>query len=572
MEAATEFLKKASKELGLRSLAAGLDKAVSKPTQYYLYGRDWQIVSQHVIPSTFTWAWMHASTKASTFNNYGEPIPLADVFTEIEARFPGVWTGDFREGARGPTFWDPHGGHKSIDSAVVRENGMQVFNMEKGFYSWSEILGHKFVSSYQQAQIGGAIANFYYDGVNYWEKLDGNYYARKRSDIEIRLKVDHGLSSKTPRGVRFSEIEEALNTIISLKTVDAAAPIVFNKDQVVSFHGKKYLNTSRCRVMEPVDDPQEWAVNFPFVASVLEGIYQKEQLEYWLAWAHRFYKGAYEGKVEAGHAIFTVGDPGLGKTFINSGILGPLFGGEIACGNFLMGETAFASTLFEKGVWTVDDRVPASNSVKHQHYTSTIKSMVANGSFTVEEKFRKAAYLPWMGRLSVTANFTQEDIKMIPELNDSLKDKIMVFYAHPHKVDFGTRQENQAVCEKELPYFARYLLDLKVPAKLLGSNRFGIQSFINSTVEEFALNNGGHAYFLELLDIFVDNHFSGLGNEEWVGTATGLMKELATLDGASSFLKGVDAQRIGRSLSHYHQKGVDWLKRNSKTWTIKPSP
>ncbi|MEL0119931.1 MAG: hypothetical protein VXB01_13415, partial [Opitutae bacterium] len=143
MEAATEFLKKASKELGLRSLAAGLDKAVSKPTQYYLYGRDWQIVSQHVIPSTFTWAWMHASTKASTFNNYGEPIPLADVFTEIEARFPGVWTGDFREGARGPTFWDPHGGHKSIDSAVVRENGMQVFNMEKGFYSWSEILGHK---------------------------------------------------------------------------------------------------------------------------------------------------------------------------------------------------------------------------------------------------------------------------------------------------------------------------------------------------------------------------------------------------------------------------------------------
>tara|TARA_Y100000593_G_scaffold85341_1_gene162246 strand:- start:883 stop:2994 length:2112 start_codon:yes stop_codon:yes gene_type:complete len=568
-KAATEFLKRASKELGLASLAAGLDKAVTKPTQYYLYGRDWQSVSQYVIPNTVTYAWMHAATKSATFADYGEPIPLKDIYEELEARWPGAWPGEFKEGARGPTFWDPHGGHRSVDSALVRENGMQVFNMEKGFYSWGEIFGHKFVSAYQQAQIGSAISNFFYDGRNFYEKIGNDYFQRTRRDVEIRLKVGHGLRSVTPRGATYSELEEALSTIITQKLVDAAVPVVFNKNQVVSYHGKKYLNTSRVRVMQPADEAQEWEVNFPFVAKLLMGVYGQKQLEYWLAWASRFYKGAYSGRPEAGHALFTIGDPGVGKTFINSGILGPLFGGEVACGPFLMGETNFNSSLFERGIWTIDDRVPASDSKKYQHYTSTIKSIVANASFTVDEKYQKAAYIPWTGRLSVTANYTQEDIRMIPELNESVKDKVMVFRGYSHDVTFGSRQENYETCQRELPYFARYLLDLDIPDELKGSNRFGVESYINRQVEAYTLNNGPHAYFLELLEIFEDDYFTGpLGENQWTGSATEFMKQLSCLDGANNFLKGVDAQRMGRSFNHYHQKGVDWLKRGNKKWTI----
>lgn len=569
MKAAKSFLTRASKELELAKLGRGLDKAVTRPEQYYLYGRDWQTVAAHTIPNAITWAWMHGAVKSETFADYGEPIPLKDVAEEVEARWPGVWKTDFKEGARGPTFWDEHGGHKSVDSAIVRENGMQVFNMEKGFYSWGEIFGHKFVSLYQQAQIGGAITAFYFDGQNYWEKVNDVYHPRKRHDVEVRLKVAHGLTARTPRGATHSEVEEALSTIMTHKVVDAAIPVVFNKNTVVDFHGKRYLNLSRCSVAPPAVDPQEWAVNFPFIAEVLEGLYRKEQLEYWLSWVSRFYRGAHAGRPEAGHAVFTVGDTGVGKTFVNSSILGPLFGGHIACGGFLMGETNFNSALFEYGVWTVDDRVPASNAVKYQHYTSTIKSLVANGAFTVEEKFRKSGYIPWTGRLSVTANFTQEDIRMIPELNVSLRDKVMVFRAHRHNVNFGTREENFNTCMRELPYFARYLMDLKIPDHLQGSSRFGVKSYINVELEDYLLNNSAHAYVWEIIEIFKESYFTSHGAQEWRGTATEFIKELGEYPGANHFLKGVDSIRLGRSLNHYLSKGVPWLDKNTKVWIIK---
>ena len=47
---AKQFLKEASKGLGLIKIMRGLDtKAVETPEQYYLYGRDWQVVSNHTI-------------------------------------------------------------------------------------------------------------------------------------------------------------------------------------------------------------------------------------------------------------------------------------------------------------------------------------------------------------------------------------------------------------------------------------------------------------------------------------------------------------------------------------------
>ena len=570
---ASQFLREANKALGLKQLLRGWDEACSeKPEQYYLYGRDWQNVSNHTIPSAVCHAWMHSATNSNTFKEYGTKIPLAEVFTEVEKQFPQHgWVGEFKEGSRGSTFFDPHGGHRSANSAIVRETGMQVFNMEKGFYSWAEVLGQAFVKKYQTSRVGNAVKDFFYDGKNYYEKLSNEeYFARNRKDVEVVLKARHGLSTKVARGASSSEVDDAFNTILNNKIVHGAMPFVYDKRQVINFQGKRYLNTATRRVCRPAEDPQAWCDNFPFIGSLLEGLLGAQQLPYWLAWASRFYKACHTGRPNQGHAVFLIGDTGLGKTLINENILDVVFNGTAACGRFLMGEdNGFNAHLFEFGLWTCDDRVPASDRKKHQHYTSTVKSIVANGVFNVEQKYMKTGQIVWNGRLCVTANYTTEDIRMIPELNISMRDKILLFKAKNHCVQFSDRKTNRELCEKEAPFFSRYLLDYTPPPEVKINARFGFDGYIDKTLENFSLDNSPHAYILEIVELFNDRFFSKDGVPQWEGTGTALLQELGTLEGSNQFLKGVDAQRLGFSLTHYMNKGVDWLDKKGRKWVLK---
>lgn len=572
-KSASQFLKEANKAMNMRQLMRGWDEAcANKPEQYYLYGRDWQTVSNHTIPSAVTHAWMHRATNSDSFKEYGTKIPLDIVFEEVQKKFPQHgWQGEFKDGSRGSTFFDPHGGHKSVNSAIVRDTGMQVFNMEKGFYSWAEILGTGFVKSFQTTRIGASVKDFFYDGKNYFHKLsNGEYVNRSRKDVEVLLKTKHKLSSKTPRGAVSSEVEDAYHTILTEKLVHGAMPFVYDKRQIVPFQGKRYLNVSNRKLCEPATDPQPWCDNFPFMGELLSGVLGDKQLPYWLAWASRFYKSCYDGSPNQGHAVFLIGDTGLGKTLINENILDCLFGGIGACGRFLMGEdNGFNSHLFEFGVWTCDDRVPASDRKKHQHYTSTIKSIVANGVFNIEEKFMKTGQLVWNGRLCVTANHTTEDIRMIPELNLSMRDKVLLFKGQKHGIVFGERKENRKKCEREAPFLARYLMDYKLPPEIKPSNRFGFESYIDKSLEEFALDNGPHSYLLELVEIFNDKMFSKQGVPEWLGSASSFLQEMGTMDGSNQFLKGVDAMRLGYSFTHYNNKGVDWLEKRGRKWALK---
>jgi hypothetical protein len=570
MKAAKAFLTRASKELGLSKLARGLDKTVAQPERYYRYGKDWKVVANHVIPRDTVWSWAMGSVKQDTFASYGAKLPLAAVQEEVEKRWPGAWQGPFEEGSRGPTFFDPHGGHASTDSAIIRENGVQVFNMEKGFYSWSEILGHKFVKQFLQKQLGHVIANYYYDGKSYWEKSDTGFMQLDKQDMAMRLRTKHSLSSKVPKGSFCSEIDEVMVAVMDNKCVDAAVPFIYNPKTVVDFNGGKFLNLSKVKVFPPDKNPQQWAVNFPFIASLLEGVYRKKQLPYLLAWASRFYKGAYGGKPAPGHAIFTIGAPGSGKTFINTGIFSPLFGGQAPCGSFLMGETKYTSSLFEKGLWTVDDNDPASTSAKYRRYTSIVKALVANAVFEVEEKFRKAGRICWLGRLCVTANLTEEDIRMIPELDTHTRDKVMVFKGHSHTVKFGTFEENEETVLKELPFFARWLLDHQPDPKIVGSHRFGVKEFIHPEVEEFLLNNSRHAYLLEVIEFFKSQYFTDeSGPTEWKGTSAKFLQLVSNWTELNKALEGRRDQDIGFSLGYFHRKGVPWLSKNSRNWIIK---
>ena len=576
MASAKEFLAKASSEIGFGRLCSGIDLPAAKdPAKYYCYGQKWQRVGDHRIPKEVASLWMFQATSSKTFKDRGIPIPLDRVWIELKKKFPGLqWpTGEFREGSRGPTFWEPNAGHKSINSAVVRDTGMQCFNSaESGFFTWGQILGNQFVQDFQAGRIGEAVANMHYDGKKFWERLDnGRTVPRTREDVRVRFVGKHHLSRAVPRGATASEVDLAINTILETKLVAGGVPFIFDKRVVVPFMGERYVNTSIRKPTKAAKDPVRWGEEFPFITSLLEGMLGPKQLPYWLSWVSRFYKSAVSGEPSPGHAVFLIGVPGCGKTFINENVLDILFGGHSACGDFLMGQDGgFNQRHFDYGIWTCDDRVPASDARKFQHYTSTVKSIVANSVFTSNEKYLRAGQLRWNGRLSVTANFSHEDARMIPELNESMRDKIMVFRALNHKVKFDDKKTNRLVCRREVPHLARYLLDYETPEELR-STRFGVKGYVDSEVEDLCLAQGRHNYFLELMDLFKDEYFSkdDPSRTEWEGNATELLAKCANLPGANVILKDVTPTRMGLSLSHYASKNVPWLEKRHRRYAIK---
>lgn len=158
---------------------------------------------------------------------------------------------------------------------------------------------------------------------------------------------------------------------------------------------------------------------------------------------------------------------------------------------------------------------------------------------------------------------------MIPELDTDMQDKVMVFRAEKHNVQFKSDDENEKTVAEEAPYFARWLLDHATPASLASTARFGVKPYIHPELEKFVINNSVHAYVLDLLQIFRNDHFSkGHGKQDWRGTTTMFLKEVSQYPGASLFLKGVTAQKLGFGFRYYISKGVDGLSAYSRGWII----
>ena len=65
----------------------------------------------------------------------------------------------------------------------------------------------------------------------------------------------------------------------------------------------------------------------------------------------------------------------------------------------------------------------------------------------------------------------------LPDLDDSILDKLMLFKLGDWEPDFSMAEGVEARIERELPFFLRRLLAYKVPENIQGDPRFGSKCF-----------------------------------------------------------------------------------------------
>lgn len=566
------FLRRLEKELKLAKLLPGFDKeAFHKVAITYECGHDWRELGGSPIPSTTLAAWLFEAGKAGRWSGGEITVPISRVADEVEKKWPGRWQGEFAEGSRGLRFWDLTADNGT--ACVVREGGMQCFTGDKGFLTWREILGHRFVEEFQESRIAQATGDLFFDGRHYWRKVGKFWQMHSKEDTALHFKAAAALRADKERSETASEVEMALYHVQTHGRVNVALPLVHQPPGVIFRQNERILNTSCCEVVHPAPTGGTWGEGFGFIASYLDGFFtSRPQLDHFLSWLKRFYESAYNRDLRKGQALFIAGPPNTGKTLLSTGLICDLLGGGMDASEFLLGRTSFNSSLYSAPVWTVDDSTPGADAKVHASFSANVKRLVANENFEFLAKFRDAQRVRWVGRIIVTLNDDAESMRILPDADTSILDKAMLFRASDRKFPFPPRADY--LIRAELPAFARWLLDgWVIPEELVGEERYGVKSYHDEGLLGEARRNGRSGEFVELLSAFRESYFSTVSDEFWEGTSTALIQLMSVDESLSKIIRAqnLTATGVGRELSKLQSRGYSVKPRTlngTKRWRI----
>ena len=552
-----------ARELKLKDLLPGFDVgAWDNPHTPFELGTDWKRPHGPThLPHELVLTALHDASARAKFVNEGPLIPMEAVAAEVEQRFPGRWKGAFLEGARGVRFWDEKADNPT--GCTLRATGVQAWTGESRFLTWAEVLGAEFLRRHRVNRIGGAISGTYYDGRDYWQRDEGGTWRGfSGQQLGRRLAVMQSLSTESRKGTP-SEVAQAVTAIENLHAVDGAFPCLFVPSEVVRDGNQQYLNISRVRVVEATPGPTAWGEGFPWIAKYLDGIFDETQLAVFLSWVAHFYNSARSGRPRKGHALFIAGSVSAGKTFLSQRIVGGLLGGSEEATSYMLGNTAFNEQLFLQPVWTVDDAVANADPRRHAQYSQMVKKFVANPRQEFHPKFKKAVSFRFNGRLIVTMNNDATSLKMLPEIEHSILDKLVILRAGKTTTSFVGAEETAA---QELSAFGSFISGWKIPDWLLTradeTTRFGHDSWHHPDLIDTANDSSPAAGLVELLEIWRPIYFRATRATEWIGTATLLMAELSNTDTVATLLNRVVSNRnaLGSHLQALERRGISWIR------------
>jgi len=574
-DVAKRFLKAASKYLHAKSLLPALDEqAFENVNLYYDVGHSWQEAGGTPIPWSDACGWLVKVSEKAKWT--GEAIPMQVLADAVAEKFPGRWQGEFVEGARGCRFWDPTGDNPT--AAIVRPTGMQCFTGMDPFVSWGSIFGQGFVEKVSARKLGEALDGIYYDNMNYWARSpSGKWESHSVQEMSRHLKVRNGLSADRIDGKTFSEVDEALVLISENCRVSGAAPFIFQPSGPIDFMGERILNTCNTKVLQAAEEAGEWGQNFPWLGNFLKELFDAEQLDFLLAWLQRFYCSAKDGRLLQGQAVFLAGDTGRGKTFFSNRIVGALVGGHADASQYLMGKTAFNKDLFHKPFWTVDDALPGDNNQDHKAFGTMIKRVTANNMFEFHAKFKDSCQVSWSGRVMVTGNLDADSLRIIPDLDTSILDKLLLFKAAPRVSHFPEKHVLEATVRQELPHFAAWLCAWNPPEYVIDKDpRYGVARYHHEFLKQAAGESQDASTVREVLQSFVKDYKHG----DFEGTSVELMQILLIDEGTRMLLGGSGSNRarwMSIQLGKLEAKGDGFVttvayRNRNKVWKIRKNP
>jgi hypothetical protein len=351
---------------------------------------------------------------------------------------------------------------------------------------------------------------------------DGGWLSLTEAQMARHLRAA-GYRNKPDRGESVSPVEAALNWMQLHACVDYAGPLSGYRAGKHQMQGRPILVTSSPQLVQPAAG--NWLNIEHLLKSLLE---QREhpQVDTFLGWTHVFLVSLYDQKARPGQAVVFAGQRDCGKSLLQN-LITQIFGGRCAKPfQAAMGQTQFNADLFAAEHLMIEDEAASTDLRARRTVGAFIKGVAANETQRLHAKNRDALILEPAWRLTASVNDEPENLVVLPPLDESLQDKIILFKCSPPAKPFndGTpdgRREYMALLRAELPAFVHYLLSWKIP-KELQCPRYGIKAFHHPAVLAAV---GELSAEVQLLT-FIDSSLQFTGSGTWTGTAEELESEL----------------------------------------------
>jgi hypothetical protein len=579
------FQQEAKKWLDLGVLPQLDEGALTSPSRLYCNGGIWKATGAKPIPKKVLQAFQVKCGGKFNFKPSSQvrDIPLDNVIPALKEKYGeafGAWPDTFTLGAQGPTFWVPDSA--SPRSAIVKEGGMFTFSAhaEKPFYSWGDLLGKEFVSDFMDDALAKATHNIWYDGRSYWRPNERSaYYSDNDRGMELHLKTNCRLSTK-PGDDGSSTIEKALTHIREQQRVESASYFSFQPSGLYEYDGLLYLNRYYRKAIQPCTETRIiWGPKgpMPFLSMLLDWLFvpnTADQLSHFLSYSKVYYESAYFMKPCAGQNAGFQGGQGCGKTLISRFGMGALVGGYIDASPLIVEGGAFNATFFAYGHWSLDDDsalIGGKRSIDSVY--AELKKYAANTSFTANQKFEKPYKTDWNGRIWLTVNTDARSRHLINSETDL--DKINFYACRTNEAEikafpFPDRDKTLGIIAKELPYFARYLLEYKIPDRWLDKKRWGVVSYQEPGMLDLARQASPAALVKELLLDFLNYHFTNLSQESnYVVPVSQLFRALSCH--SPDIMRKISPDAFGRHMDSMDKQVpsiVSTGPSNTKIWTF----
>ena len=379
----------------------------------------------------------------------------------------------------------------------------------------------------------------------------GEYVPYTKTTLKLILK-SWGLRGRAHDDELLSPIDALIADVSYAKSVAYAGRLAGIKTGCYIMNGKRVLVTSDPVIIEAKTGA------WPMIESISDQLFNGgkiDQRPYIYGWLKMGRKAVLEAFPMPGQALVLAGPRNAGKNLFQD-IITELLGGRAEKPyRYMVGKSEFNGDLFGAEHLCIADEVPFYDMPSRRVFGSKIKDICVNSLQSCHGKHKEALTLYPIWRLSISVNDEAENLVMLPPLEDSIEDKIMLLKVEqavmPMKSDSPRcRVEFWDGIRAEIPSFAKFIEEYVVPEELQES-RFGIKAFQHPDLVEILKEMTHENRLMALMEIIIIPE-----NGTWKGT----LEELET-----ALLEDSTFKRQIEKLLYYPTALLTYLRRLQKS-------
>jgi hypothetical protein len=265
----------------------------------------------------------------------------------------------------------------------------------------------------------------------------------------------------------------------------------------------------------------------PFLDKFMPQLFPGIQIHIIEAWIVR----VYSLKQQDPHTPFLcqipilVGERDCGKSLAKDEIFIPLLGGRSADAIAFLTGSNFNSELIRADVAVIDDQ-NFDTRFDQDVTTDRMKKWVADRNKRIEQKHHPAINVHAKIPLLVLLNTGSKNLRLLPDLTEDIKDKVLGFLCGKAEVPTGKNHEIaiQKTIRKELPaYLYKLLRKRDPPPGVISEGRFGIIPYYHPELLKMREDEDYAITVLELVENYMA--YNGL-KPGWQQTSGELFREL----------------------------------------------